>query len=273
MVQTSRVPVPLGPLSLWYGERLMKDGWIKLYRKSIDSQVFKNDHLWKLWCLCLLKANHKTQYVYIDGVVEPIKVDPGQFITGRFQLHGDYHQWGRGYKKRFPSAYTAWRWLLTLQRMQNLSIKSFSKYSIISIINWDLYQENEQQLSNRRATAEHKQERITMKKNTLSVKKTDPDVKSFILEWGEIWSQKFGKPYTANWGKEVKLVKGMLKIHSLQELRELRDDFFTSKDPFIIQSDYSIGVFKTMVNKLITNRKLDPVEQAREEMRNDPVKQ
>jgi len=35
-------------------------------------------------------------------------------------------------------------------------------------------------------------------------------------------------------------------------------------------SDYSIGIFKTQPNKLITSRKLDPVEQAREEMRKDP---
>jgi hypothetical protein len=152
--------------------------------------------------------------------------------------------------------------------MQNLSIKSFSKYSIISIINWGLYQENEQRLSNRRATAEHKQERIRMKKNTLSVKKTDPDVKTFILEWGEIWSQKFGKLYTPNWGKEGRLVQGMLKIHSLQELRELREEFFRSEDPFVKGSDYSIGIFKTQINKLIAARRLDPIEQAREEMRN-----
>ncbi|NIO19672.1 MAG: hypothetical protein GTN76_02710, partial [Candidatus Aenigmarchaeota archaeon] len=138
----------------------MKDGWIKLYRKSVDSQVFRNERLWKLWCLCLLKANHKPEYVPIDGIVEPIRVEPGQFITGRYELHADYHQRRRGYKKRSPSPFTVWRWLLSLRDMQNLSIKSFNKYSIISISNWKLYQENEQQMSNRRATDEHKQERI-----------------------------------------------------------------------------------------------------------------
>ena len=113
-----------------------------------------------------------------------------------------------------------------------------------------------------------------MNKNTLSAKKdADPDVKTFILEWIEIWSQKFGKPYTPNWGKDGKLIKEMLKIHSIQELRELRQEFFRSDDTFVKASDYSIGIFKTQINKLIAARKMDPVEQAREEMRNDPARQ
>ena len=76
-----------------------------------------------------------------------------------------------------------------------------------------------------------------------------------------------------NWGKEGKLVKDMLKIHTFQELRKLRQEFFRSEDSFVRASDYSIGIFKAQINKLIAVRKLDPIEQAREEMRNDPARQ
>jgi len=103
------------------------------------------------------------EYVPIDGIVEPVKVEPGQFITGRFELHADYHQRRRGYKKRSPSPVTVWRWLLSLRDMQNLNIKSYSKYSIISISNWKSYQENDQQMINRRSTGDHKQEGIRSK--------------------------------------------------------------------------------------------------------------
>lgn len=129
----------------------MEQGWIKLYRKILQSKVFQNERLLKLWILCLIKANHDRQYISIEGVIKPVKVEPGQFITGRFELHRDYHQSRRGYKKLLPSPYTAWRWLVSLRDMQMLSIKSFNKYSIISIINWKQYQGNEQQVSNRRA--------------------------------------------------------------------------------------------------------------------------
>ena len=142
----------------------MERGWIKLYRKSEDSAVFLHDGLWKLWCLCLMKANHKEQRVPIEDLVEPVLVESGQFITGRYKLHGAYHQWRRGYKKRSPSPYTVWRWLEKLQRLQMLSIKSFSKYSIITITHWSEYQQNEQQVSSRRATGEHKQECIKNEK-------------------------------------------------------------------------------------------------------------
>jgi len=142
----------------------LERGWIKLYRKSKDSSVFLHDGLWKLWCLCLMKANHKEQHVSMEGLVKPVLVRPGQFITGRFQLHGAYHQWRRGYKKKRPAPSTAWRWLEKLQEMQMLRIKSFSKYSIITIANWGEYQQNEQQVNNRRTTGEHKQECIKNEK-------------------------------------------------------------------------------------------------------------
>jgi len=210
----------------------------------------------------LLKANHKTEYVKLDGLVQPIKVDPGQFITGRFQLHGEYHGWRKGYKKRSPSPFTVWRWLHFLEKMQNLSIKSFNKYSIISITNWNLYQENEQQMSNRRSTGEHKQEGIKNDRDSMAPKrkkgKEKPNpVRSFILEWGEMWAQKFGNPYTVSWAKEGALVKGMLGVHSLQELEKLKGEFFSSTDPYIQGSDYSIGFFKTQLNKLIRRRKAE----------------
>jgi hypothetical protein len=48
--------------------------------------------------------------------------------------------------------------------MQMLRIKSFSKYSIITIINWGAYQQNEQQVNNRRTSGEHKQECIKNEK-------------------------------------------------------------------------------------------------------------
>jgi hypothetical protein len=48
--------------------------------------------------------------------------------------------------------------------MQMLSIKTYNKYSIISITNWHLYQENEHQVSIRRASSEHIQECIKNEK-------------------------------------------------------------------------------------------------------------
>jgi hypothetical protein len=108
-----------------------------------------------------MKANHGETEVTIPGLLEPIKIKPGQFVTGRDSLHFEYHQGDltKNYRRKAaPTAITLYRWLLTLQNMQMLHIKSHSKYSIITIINWSQYQENEQQMNNRRTTDEHKQE-------------------------------------------------------------------------------------------------------------------
>lgn len=129
----------------------MKKGYISLWRKSIDSMAFANPELWKLWCLCLMKANHKKGWVAIEEQSEPIKIEAGQFITGRYTLHKDYY---KRKKKNNKSPYTVWRWLQILEKYENLSIKSYNKYSIITIRNWNMYNNNVQQVSNRCATGE-----------------------------------------------------------------------------------------------------------------------
>jgi len=107
-----------------------------------------------------MRANHADAQVMLPGTLKPIKLKPGQFITGRYQLHYDYHQ---GHiKKKYtrkarPTAITIYRWLLSLRDMQMLNIKTYSKYSIITITNWHLYQGNEQQMNIKRTSDEHKQ--------------------------------------------------------------------------------------------------------------------
>ena len=141
----------------------MNRGYVKLYRKSVDSSIFAHEGLWKLFCLCLMKANHEETEVMLPGTLKAIKLKPGQFITGRYQLHYDYHQGHKRKKyslKAAPTAITLYRWLLSLRDMQILNIKSYNKYSIISITNWHLYQGSEQQVNTRRTSDEHKQELI-----------------------------------------------------------------------------------------------------------------
>lgn len=153
----------------------MHRGYVKLWRKIEDSPVFKDPDLLKLWCLCLMKATHKHTYVQIDGIKEPIELHPGEFVTGRYALHSDYYP---KRKKNQKSPISVWRWLRILKNMQNVNIKTYNKYSIVSIVNWDIYQsdeidneqQNEQQMNNRRSTDE--QQMITNKNNKHNKNKT-----------------------------------------------------------------------------------------------------
>ncbi len=144
------------------------DGWIKLHRKVIDSQVFASSGLFKLWCLCLMKANHVENWVDIEGLTEPIKVMPGQFITGRFELHKNYYP---RKKKNNKSPSTLWNWLQKLENMENLNINSYTKYSIITILNWNEYQLSSQQPNNNLTTTSQQPNTDNNDKNVKNEKK------------------------------------------------------------------------------------------------------
>jgi hypothetical protein len=110
----------------------MAGDWIKLHRKTLDSQVFANDALFKVWAWTLLKANHKATWVSIvtgSGTTE-IKLEPGQFVFGRKQAAKEL---------RMPEGSVYVR-MKKLEKLQNLNITSNSHFSVITICNWGTYQ-------------------------------------------------------------------------------------------------------------------------------------
>lgn len=129
-------------------------GWVKLYRQLIDSQVFQNEGLLKVWLWCLLKAAHKGQWAEIQmgPSISEVWLKPGQFIFGRHSAA----------KKLKMKESTVWKRMLKLQKIENLNIESNTHYSLITIINWDSYQNHigkSDIIGDRRGTAGgHKQE-------------------------------------------------------------------------------------------------------------------
>lgn len=125
-------------------------GWIKLHRSLLKSAVFDDPQLLKLWLWCLLKATHTPRETVIEKQL--VKLEPGQFPTGRFKLEEEFNR--RTPKRKRVSAITLWRWLKKLEEWQMLNIKTYSKFSIVTVSNWTEYQQDEQQVNNRRTTDE-----------------------------------------------------------------------------------------------------------------------
>lgn len=125
-------------------EDQVEGGYVKLWRKAMESQVWSDPDLWRTWTCCLMLANHKPAWVKVAGLAAPIRVEAGQFITGRFEFHQAMYPKKR---KKNPCSKTTWRWLQTLESVQNLSIKTSNKFSIITIANWDSYQNEHPQSS------------------------------------------------------------------------------------------------------------------------------
>lgn len=126
----------------------MKDhGWIRLHRESINSQIFRNPCMWKLWTLCLMKATYKEIDLPVGDLPAPVHLAPGQFVMGRKALWEEFHQLNhrkrKPRKKPTPSANTLQNWLHTWQKMGKIRIKTTNRYSIVTIINWVHYQQKQ----------------------------------------------------------------------------------------------------------------------------------
>ncbi|WP_438446844.1 hypothetical protein [Gorillibacterium sp. sgz5001074] len=130
------------------------DGWICLHRKIRGNPIFNNLELFRLWLICLTEATHREHDQLVGQ--QMVKLMPGQFVTGRFDLEKMYNDGLPKDQER--SGLTIWRWLQKLEKYEFLNINSNNKFTVVSILNWDKYQnpeqQNEQQLNNKRTTTE-----------------------------------------------------------------------------------------------------------------------
>jgi len=239
------------------------EGWVKLHRKSIHSQVFQTEGLWKLWTWCLMKANHENRWISIKtgrGISE-VFVKRGQFLFGRNTAAKELKMRPRTVHKR----------IVKLENMQNLALKSDTHYSIVTICNYDLYQSSQEDEGTGKGTTKG-QARDTNKNdkneknNTLSGKRPpDPRVKEFFDHWAETFLQETGQPYVFSFGKDGKLIKDLLKVHRLELLQETCRAFF--KDERCRQRGLTIGIFFQEINRLFGLKAMDPLERARRELK------
>ncbi|MEK5068072.1 DnaD domain-containing protein [Sporosarcina sp. FSL K6-1508] len=128
----------------------MQKGWIKLHRKLLDNPIWQDPHYMKLWMYCLLQASHAEHDQLVGNQI--IKLLPGQFVTGRISLAEEMNR-GVAPKKR-QSESTWWRDLKRFEEWGMLNIKANSKYSIVTVGNWALYQETEKEMDSKRTADE-----------------------------------------------------------------------------------------------------------------------
>jgi hypothetical protein len=84
------------------------------------------------------------------------------------------------------------------------------------------------------------------------------DVREFISWYCDRFKQETKKPYSVG-GKDFKLVSEMLKLFSLEELRKMAERFFREPDQYVKRAGYTIGVFKVMLNRLVSVKERKPI--------------
>lgn len=155
-------------------------GWIKLHRRTLNSSIFDNPHLLKMWMWCLLKTSHKG-YKQLVGLDE-VELKEGQFITGR----------NKGSLELNVNPSTWYKHLKALERMEMIELESNNKMTVVNIVNWGLYQgsetEEEQQSNNKRTTKEQQSNTNKNVKNEKNI-----EIEDFFEEVWSLYPNKRGK--------------------------------------------------------------------------------
>lgn len=144
-------------------------GYIKLYRKTMDSAIWDDPYYLKLWLYCLMKATHKEHTQLVGNQL--ITLQPGEFVTGRMVLSDELNKGMKPSNKQ--SEISWWRYLNNLAKWEMLNIKKTNKYSVVSIVKWDEYQESEQQVNNKCTSNEQQMNTNKNVKNGKNDKKKD----------------------------------------------------------------------------------------------------
>ena len=186
----------------------MKTGWIQLHRALLESQVFINEGLLKVWIYCLLRANHEPCWVPINigRAVTEIKLKPGQFIYGRKEAGKELRMKPSSVRNRMEK----------LKNMRNLDIQTDTHYSIVTICNWESYQniKNEngqtkgQPEDNRRTTVGQPEDTENNDKNVKNDKNIIPlEVAGYLLDsicqWDENHKYNRTKPAIQGWAEDI----------------------------------------------------------------------
>lgn len=133
-------------------------GFIQLHRKFLKWEWYDDANTMRLFLHCLLNAN------YIDKNWRGIIIPRGSFLTGRLKLAQALNLTERQIRTS----------LKKLKSTNEVTIKSTSQYSIITVVNWDCYQKNDQQ----------NDQRVTSKRPTSDqqVTTTNKDNKGINIE-------------------------------------------------------------------------------------------
>lgn len=107
-------------------------GFIKLYRSLLEWDWFQDANTFRVFIYCLLKANHVTKKW------QGVEIKPGQFITSYEKIATDLNIGVQSVRTSIKK----------LNLTGELTNKTTSRYSIITVKNWNRFQETNKQTNN-----------------------------------------------------------------------------------------------------------------------------
>jgi uncharacterized phage protein (TIGR02220 family) len=132
----------------------MERGWVKLWRKLLDSEIFQNEGVLKVAVWALLRANHREVWVPVKTGrgKTVVHLQPGEFIFGRRTAARELKMPPSTFRNRCHF----------LRKARFMDHQPDHHYSIGTVINWPSYQPDErnedQPKDHQRTTKGHRQE-------------------------------------------------------------------------------------------------------------------
>lgn len=141
------------------------EGWIKLYRKLLDNPIITKDSDYlSVWIYLLLNATHKEYDTLFKG--QRITLQKGQLITGRKIIA----------KKLKVDESKVQRILKSLENEQQIEQQNGNQNRLITILSWDKYQQDEQQIEQRlNNDCTTSEQQVNTNKNEKNIKNNKKD--------------------------------------------------------------------------------------------------
>lgn len=192
----------------------MDRGYIKFWRKTLDNHSLCSDpYAFTIFMHFLARAEWRSGRKIWDGSKEVV-LQAGQLTYGRKEL-----------SKTTGVSEEATRWAVKrLITTNTITIKTTTKFTIVTILNWDIYQQTDFETTTRNNHKEqptNPQPTPTLKelKNTRS-KELNPLVVEFLTYFNEKTKRKL----TLNTARS-KIIESRLASYSINQLKQAVDNF------------------------------------------------
>jgi len=200
-----------------------KPGWVKLHRKMLDWEWYDNLNVWRVFIHCLLMANFK------DKKWHGKTIKRGSFVTSSIKLAKEVCL-GRQQTR------TA---LNKLKLTNEITIKTTSKYTEITVNNYNRYQQDNQH-NNQRVTSNQPQLKKDKKDKNIYIsgkgrKKSQSEVERIYSSYKNLINP---NSRLTKAGREK--IRVRLKTYSVAELIKAMTNF--SQDSWWMEHNSSRGV-------------------------------
>lgn len=178
-------------------------GYIKLHRKLLNWEWIENPNVLSIFVICLLKANHKA------NTWQGIEVPAGSLITS--------------YEKLSAISGLSVRQVRTaldkLKMTGELTSKSTSRYSMISIKNWELYQINDKRVDKQpdRRVDSPAVSQMTTNKNDKNIRNKEYNYNSLIKDNNYRY---YSSDFLQKSHSESSVKKNVFKKPTIEEIKQ-----------------------------------------------------